>query len=109
MATVRVVNPIGSGTVQLAAHPLRRANPSVRYTSVAVDTDGDGQVDEAVIVRGGGKKAAIQAVARDVDADAYIDMERTRTFPTKHEALAQAHRVTPHVRELARRLSRGGD
>ena len=99
---VRALNP---------APPVPRAhtnNPSVRYTAVAVDRDGDGRNDEAVIVRGGRRDDAVRAVAQDVDPDAWIDLQDTRTFPTKHEAQAHGRAVAPQIRELARRVARGG-
>lgn len=85
----------------------RRRNPSVRYTVVPVDTDGDEQIDEVFLVRGGKRAAALRQVARLVDDDAMIDMDETRTHPTKHAALAQASRLSPQIRELAGRLARG--
>jgi len=97
---VRVLNP--------APTVSRARNPSVRYTAVAVDHDGDERIDEAVIVRGGRRNDAIRAVAQDVEPDAWIDLQDTRTFPTKHEAEAHGRAVAPQIRELARRIARGG-
>jgi len=94
---VRVINP--QGAVQ---------NPSVRYTAVAVARDEDDPIEEAVIVRGGRRDDALRAVAYDVDPDAWIDLQDTRTFPTKHEAEAHGRAVAPRIRELARRVARGG-
>ena len=95
---VRVLNPA----------PPRGGNPSVRYTAVAVDRDGDGRNDEAVIVRGGRRQDALRAVADDIDPEAWIDLQDTRTFPTKHEAEDHGRAIAPRIRELARRVARGG-
>jgi hypothetical protein len=96
---VKVINP-GE-----PPHP----NPSVRYTAVPVDADGDGDDELAYIVRGGRKKDAIRKVASKVDADAWIDLDRTRTFPTKHHAEAHGRRVASRIEALYERVARGGD
>ncbi len=88
---------------------VRTVNPSVRYAAVPVDENDDGRNEVAYIVRGRRKKDAILDVAREVDADAWIDVDRTRTFATKHEALDHANAVAPRVATLYRRVARGGD
>lgn len=85
----------------------RTGNPKVRYTFVPVDYDGDGSYDESVVVRGGSRDEAIRAVANDVPADAWLDVGRTRTMPTKHEVIREGGRISSRVRELARRIARG--
>lgn len=83
-------------------------NPSVRYTMVPVDEDGDGENDVSYVTRGGTRDDAIRAVAQHAPDDALLDLGKTRVYKTKHEALAQAKKAAPRLKELAERLSRGG-
>lgn len=85
----------------------RSTNPKFRYTAVPVDTDADRRDEVAVVTRARRRDEAIAAVARSVPDDALVNVGRTRSFPTKHEAIRHAHEVAPDVRVLARRLSRG--
>lgn len=79
----------------------RADNPSVRYTTVVIDTDGDRIADLELVVRGGRRDEALRAAAGEVDPEAWIDLQETRTFPTKYEALAHAQDAAPEIRELA--------
>lgn len=106
--TVAVVHP----TVPVrpsSDRTVRIVNPTIRYATVPVDETGDGRNDVAYIVRGRRKKDAIRDVANEVDADAWIDIDQTRTFPTKHEATEHARAVASRVTSLYRRVARGGD
>lgn len=113
----RVVNP-GNQVIFLPAHPARTGNPApssgrarnpkVRYTFVPVDYDGNGSYDESVIVHGDvSHKEAIRAVANDVPGDAWLDVGRARTVPTKHEAIREGQRISSRIREIAKRVARG--
>ena len=82
----------------------RQSNPTFRYAAVPVD---DGGKRTAYVVRGKRKREMVRNVARNVPGDAMVDLENTRTFATKHEATAHAHKVSPRVSSLSRRI-RGG-
>lgn len=100
--TVRVLNPAPPEDGELDD------NPSVRYTTVPVDEDGDGDNDISYVVRGGRKREAVRRVANAVPEDAMIDLDKTRTFATKHEAEAHGRAVSPRIANLARILAEGG-
>jgi hypothetical protein len=80
-------------------------NPAFRYAAVPVDDDGR---ETAYVVRGKRRADMVRDVARNVPGDAVVDLQRTRTFATKHEAQAYASRTSPRTASLARRVSRGG-
>lgn len=80
----------------------RRTNSArnPRFTAVAVDLDGDERHDLVVIVKGGRREDAIRAVARQVPADALIDLQETRVFRAKYVALAHAQDLAEDIRDL---------
>ena len=71
-----------------------------RFTAVAIDLDGDHRHDLVVVVKGGRRDDAIRAVAKDLPADALIDLQETRVFRAKYVALAHAVDLADDVREL---------
>ncbi len=85
--------------------PKRQSNPRFRYAAVPVDDDG---TETAHVVRGRRRADMVRAVARDVPPDAMVDLGRTRTFATKHEAVRYAEKTSPRVRTVSRRISDAG-
>jgi len=85
--------------------PKRGKNPRFRYGAVPVDDDG---TETAHVVRGRRRVEMVRDVARSVPGDAMVDLGRTRTFATKHEATKYAEKTSPRVRTLSRRVSEGG-
>ncbi len=83
----------------------RTRNPRFRYAAVPVDDDG---TETAHVVRGRRRKEMVRTVARAVPPDAVVDLGRTRTFATKHEATKYAEKTSPRVNTLSRRISNGG-
>jgi hypothetical protein len=65
-----------------------RPNPSYRYATIPVEPPNTKAT--AYIVRTHQKQEAIQKAAVHADANALIDIQRTRTFDTKREAKAYA-------------------
>ncbi len=92
-------------TVKYGGTPVtfaRRNNPQFRYGAVPVSDNG---TDTVHVVRGHRRADMVRNVAEAVPGDAMVDMQRTRTFGTKHEAQAYGSTISPRVRSLSRRIS----
>jgi len=79
----------------------RRRNPTFRYAAVPVEDSGR---ETTYVARGKRRDDMLRSVARSVPGDADVDLQRTRTFATKHEATRYAERQSPRVVQLSRRI-----
>jgi hypothetical protein len=78
-----------------------KPNPAFRYAAVPVT---DAGADTVYVARGHRRADMVRNVAHEVPGDAVVDLQRTRTFGTKHEAQTYGSTVSPRVRSLSRRI-----
>lgn len=87
--------------VELVASNPRRHNPTYRYGAVPVEDAGR---ETVYVARGKRRDDMLRTVANRVPGDADVDLQRTRTFATKHEATRYAEGQSPRVVQLSRRI-----